>query len=157
MSCKVLVLNFRFTFLSPIALCQTPLLIAFLAVLAESYRNCCNLDSLSDSTFKRGLCCFFWGSSWDICCSSVYQAVLFWYIPTELLSHSMLILDQFMWMNWETNFSGTPTFLTFLKLKFLCTLEVAFQFPRLRGKWTHLIFSAPPNLSLFVHMVHCPS
>lgn len=136
MPCKVLVLNPKFTVLSPIAVCQTPLLIALIAVLAESYWNCCHLDRLSDSTFKRGLCCFFWGSSWGICCSSIHQAVLYWYIPTELLSHSMLILDLFniifqkrgcfMLMNWETNFSSTPSFLTFLKQKFSHTLKVAF-------------------------------
>lgn len=135
---KVLVLNLRFTFLSATAVCQTPLLIVLLAVLAESYRNCFNLDRLPDCTFKRGLCCSCWSSSWGICCSSVYQVVLCWYIPTELLSHSMLILDLFstgfqkricfMWMNWETNFSGTPSFLIFLKLKFSHTLKVAFQF-----------------------------
>lgn len=137
MSWKGLVLNLKFTFLSPIAACQTPLPIALLAVLAKSYRNC-YLDRLSDCTFKRALCWFCWGSPWGTCCSSIYQAVLYWYIPTELPSHSMLTLDLlniifqkgmcFLWMSWETNFSGTPSFLVFLKLKFSHTLKVAFLF-----------------------------
>lgn len=56
----------KFTFLPPIAVCHHHCWLHCFAVLAESPRNYCSLDGLSDCIFKRGLCYCCWGSSWGV-------------------------------------------------------------------------------------------